>query len=160
MKVKIDIDEKYDGTSVTIQTNEWTTELEQLMQHIQQEKPKRLFGMDGEQTVLLQPAEIDFIYAENRKVYAVLQKRKLEIRMKLYEVEEMLNGHDFMRFSKSVIGNISRIQRFELSFSGNLCVYFSSGNKEYISRKYVASIKKQLALGGNDDDDATTQENP
>lgn len=155
MKVKIDIDEKYDGTSITIQTKEWTTELEHLMQHIQQDKPKRLFGIDGDQTILLQPAEIDFIYAENRKVYAVLQKRKLEIRMKLYEVEEMLTGHDFMRFSKSVIGNISRIQRFELSFSGNLCVYFTSGNKEYISRKYVASIKEQLELGGRNDENST-----
>lgn len=149
MKVNIDIDEKYEGTSITIQTNEWTDELEALMNQIQKEKPKRIFGIDGEQTILLSPAEIDFIFSENRKVYAVMGEKQIEIRMKLYEVEEILSSHSFMRFSKSVIGNLDKIQRFELSFNGNLCVYFKSGNKEYISRTYVASIKKALASGGN-----------
>lgn len=57
-----------------------------------------------------------------------------------------------MRFSKSVVGNINNIDRFELSFNGNLCVYFHSGNKEYISRKYVSSIKEVLTKGGQTDD--------
>lgn len=148
MKVNIDIDDKYEGTSITIQTNEWTDDLELLLAQIKKEKPNRLFGIDEDQTVLLDPKQIDFIYSENRKVYAALENRRLEIRMKLYEVENRLAPHHFMRFSKSVIGNINRIQRFELSFNGNLCVYFKSGNKEYISRKYVANIKDKLTMGG------------
>jgi len=149
MKVNIDIDDKYEGTSITIQTNEWTDELEHLLTLIKKEKPNRLFGIEEDQTILLHPDEIDFIYSENRKVYAALDNRRLEIRKKLYEVEHMLASHHFMRFSKSVIGNIDRIQRFELSFNGNLCVYFKSGNKEYITRKYVASIKDKLTMGGS-----------
>lgn len=148
MKVNIDLDEKHAETSITIHAKEWTKELEELMNQIQQQKPKRLFGIDGDQTILLQPEHIDFIYAENRKVFAVIQHKHLEIRMKLYEVEQLLSENHFMRFSKSVIGNIQQIQRFEVSFSGNLCVYFFSDNKEYISRKYVASIKESLTMGG------------
>ncbi len=148
MKVKIDIDEKYAGTSITIKTDQWTEELQALVQHIQAEKPQRIFGIDGDQTILLQPAKIDFMYVENRKVYAALPEQRLEVRKKLYELEQILHVHHFMRFSKSVLGNINNIQRFELSFSGNLCVYFMSGNKEYISRKYVANIKEQLMMGG------------
>src|SRR5690606_32535458 len=34
--------------------------------------------------------------------------------------------------------------RFEASFNGTLCVYFKSGVKEYISRRYVHAIKKAL----------------
>lgn len=152
MKVNIDIDDKYEETSITIQTNGWTDELEHLLKLIKKEKPKRLFGIDEDQTILLHPEEIDFVYAENRKVYAALQNRCIEIRMKLFEVEEALASHHFMRFSKSVIGNVNRIQRFELSFNGNLCVYFKSGNKEYISRKYVAAVKKKLITEGNNHD--------
>ncbi|MBO1004219.1 LytTR family DNA-binding domain-containing protein [Pseudogracilibacillus auburnensis] len=152
MKVNIDIDEEHEGTSITIQTDKWTDELEHLLTLIKKETPKRLFGVDEDQTILLNPKEIDFIYAENRKVYAALQNRRLEIRMKLYEIENMLASQHFMRFSKSVIGNINRIQRFELSFNGNLCVYFTSGNKEYITRKYVTSVKEKLAMGGTDHD--------
>lgn len=149
MKVKIDIDENHKGTSITITTDQWTEELQALVQQIQTEKPQRIFGIDGEQTILLQPEEIDFLYVENRKVYAALPKKRLEVRMKLFELEQILHVHHFMRFSKSVLGNINNIQRFELSFSGNLCVYFISGNKEYVSRKYVTNIKERLMMGGN-----------
>src|SRR5699024_12340214 len=98
-------------------------------------KKRHVFRVDGEKTVLLDPNEIDFIHVENRKTYAQMKQRHMEVRMKLFEVEESFASRGFMRFSKSVIGNINRIERFELSFNGNLCVYFQSGNKEYISRK-------------------------
>ncbi|SFM34035.1 LytTr DNA-binding domain-containing protein [Gracilibacillus orientalis] len=72
--------------------------------------------------------------------------------MKLYEVEEMLQQSGFIRFSKSVVGNINQIDRFELSFNGNLCVYFKSGSKEYVSRKYVHDLKSQIVEGGEYND--------
>lgn len=152
MKINVDIDEQYKDTQLTIQANEWTPELQRLMDFINQQKPERLFGVDGEQTVLLEPSQVDFFYVEKRKVYAQLDKHRLEIRMKLFEAEEAFANRGFMRFSKSVIGNVNRISRFELSFNGNLCVYFHSGNKEYISRKYVSDIKRRLEIGGEYND--------
>ncbi|MFD1067950.1 LytTR family DNA-binding domain-containing protein [Oceanobacillus locisalsi] len=148
MKINIDIDDKYEGTQITIQAKEWTQELEDIVNVIRKEKQQRLFGIDEEQTVLLDPKEIDYIHAEKRKIYAVSKDWHFEVRMKLYEVEEFLVPHGFMRFSKSVIGNIHRIEKFEASFNGNLCVYFQSGNKEYITRKYVSAIKDKLMQGG------------
>src|SRR5699024_7955644 len=130
-----------------IQAKEWSEELEDILKVIKKKKQHRLFGVDSEdsdQTVLLDPNHIDFIYAENRKIFAVLKDQHFEIKKKLYELEELLMPYDFVRFSKSVIGNLNQIARFELSFNGNLCVYFHSGKKEYITRKYVASIKKGL----------------
>lgn len=148
MKVNIEVDEKYEETSITIRTNKWTEELDHLVKIIQMNEPKRIFGVVDEQTILLKPSEIDYVYAENRKVYAAVGKKRYEIKMKLFEVEEILAAQHFMRFSKSVIGNLNNIARFELSFNGNLCVHFQSGNKEYITRKYVSSIKEKLTLGG------------
>lgn len=152
MKVNIDIDENHKETSITIQANEWSEDLEELVRFINKRKPKRLFGVEDDQTILLNPAEVDFVYAEKRKVYAALKNRNVEIKMKLYEVEEILTPHHFMRFSKSVIGNLNHIQRFELSFNGTLCVYFHSGNKEYISRRFVSKVKERLLMGGPIDD--------
>lgn len=152
MKVNIEIDDNYNEPTITIQTNEWTEELEEILTIIKGKQRKRIFGMEDEQTVLLDPEQIEFIFAEHRKVYAVIGKRRLEIRRKLYELEEVLAPYHFMRFSKSVIGNLNQIERFELSFNGNLCVYFHSGNKEYITRKYVSAIKKKLEMGGQTDD--------
>lgn len=147
MKINIDIDNQHEGTSITIKAKEWSKELDDIISLIKKQGTGRLFGIQEDQTILLQPNEIDFIYAENRKVYASLQKEQIEIKMKLYEVEQVLSPHNFMRFSKSVIGNLNHIERFELSFNGNLCVFFHSGNKEYITRKYVAAIKNKLMMG-------------
>ncbi|KHF41690.1 response regulator, LytTR family protein [Halalkalibacter okhensis] len=147
MKLNVDIDDKYDGVYVTIQAKEWTKEIEELVSKLQQPASKRIIGVEEEKSILLSPEEIDYIYAYNRKVFAVIHKQAVEVNMKLYELEELLKGHGFTRFSKSVIGNLNQIHRFELSFNGNLCVYFLSGSKEYVSRKYVQDIKKSLILG-------------
>lgn len=155
MKINIEIDDQYDETSITIQTNEWTEELEEIVKILRRKNRKRIFGIEDEQTILLDPKKIDFVYAERRKVFACMGKRQVEIRMKLYEVEELLAPHQFMRFSKSVIGNLNRIERFELAFNGNLCVFFQSGNKEYITRKYVTAVKNKLEMGGDNGDNGS-----
>lgn len=150
MNIQIDINKQYKDTSIMIQTNEWTDELEQLVAFVKGEQSKRLFAMEEDQTIVLEPEKIDYIHSENRRVYAVVEDgRRLEIRMKLFEAEKLLRNHEFVRFSKSVVGNVNRIERFELSFNGNLCVYFISGNKEYISKKYVATVKQKLMTGGH-----------
>lgn len=148
MKINIDIDDNHEETRITIQAREWTQNLEEIVNIINKKKQQRLLGIDEEQTVLLDPKEIDFIHAEKRKIYAVTKDSRFEVKMKLYEAEEFLIPHGFMRFSKSVIGNIDSIEKFEVSFNGNLCVYFQSGNKEYITRKYVNAIKEKLIQGG------------
>lgn len=149
MKVKIDIDDKYAETTVIIQANAWSEELAALAAKLNvQEKSKRLVGVENERSVLLEPSEIDCVFAEKRKVMAALGSRNVELRMKLYEVEELLVDRQFMRFSKSVIGNLDQIDHFELVFNGNLCVHFKSGKKEYVSRSYVSELKQRLILGG------------
>lgn len=114
MKINIELDDSYDETQVTIQAKEWTQELEEIVNIIKKKKQQRIFGMDEDQTVLLEPKEIDYIHAEKRKIFAVVKERRFEVKMKLYEVEDFLIPHGFMRFSKSVIGNLHRIERFEL----------------------------------------------
>lgn len=152
LKVRIDIDDKHEETVVTVQAKEWTEELAALVSKLQQAAPTgRLMGVEDDRMVLLDPVEVDYVYAERRRVLAALGSSRVELRMKLYEVETLLAPYHFMRFSKSVIGNIDRIARFELMFNGNLCVHYNSGNKEYVSRAYVTELKKRLVLGGDKD---------
>lgn len=155
VKLHIDISERHKETVITIQAGEWTDELAELVKHIQHPRQpggKRLVGVQDDRSILLEPAEIDYVFAEKRKVFASTKGQSIELRMKLYEVEEVLGRYPFMRFSKSVIGNLDQISRFELSFNGNLCVYFQSGSKEYVSRAYVSKLKERLILGGGKSD--------
>ncbi|GBF74856.1 LytTR family transcriptional regulator [Paenibacillus sp. 598K] len=154
MKIKIDISDEYDEPTIIIQAKVWSEELAALMKRLQAQEPQRLVGVEDERSVLLDPSELDYVYAEQRKVYAVRNGRQIELKMKLYEVEALLQEYRFQRFSKSVIGNLDQIDRFELVFNGNLCVHFKSGSKEYVSRGYVAELKQRLILGGGGRDDA------
>lgn len=151
MKVRIDINREYEDTSVTIHAKQWTPELEKLVQQLQthsEDKIRRMIGTKDEQSIILDPEQIDFVFAEQRKTYARLPHETIELKMKLFEAESMLKAHDFVRFSKSVVGNVNQIERFELAFNGNLRVHFKSGNKEYVSRKYVHEVKNKL-IGGD-----------
>ncbi|TFB13474.1 LytTR family transcriptional regulator [Filobacillus milosensis] len=148
MKVNIDIDHNYEETFITIHAKEWTEELQNLVNSLNQKTNKRIVGIEEEKSILLSPDDVEFIYAQNRKVYAVIHRQSIELNMKLYELEDMLAAHHFTRFSKSVIGNLDQIKHFELAFNGNLCVFFQSGEKEYVSRKYVSEIKQKLIIGG------------
>lgn len=158
MKIKIDIDPQNEDTPViTIQAQEWSTEVEAIIRHLKELEtaetaPKRLVGTEGERSVILQPQDIDFVYSTNRKVYAQTAEGVLELKLKLYELEEFLGTFGFIRFSKSVIGNVDQIKRFELSFNGNLCVFFKSGAKEYVTRSYVHHLRNQLIEGGGNRD--------
>lgn len=166
MKIKIDIDPHYEGDPVIrIQIKEWTKEAGDVIQlledHIQNPEKetmrenvmtKRIVAVEEDHSILLEPKEIDFVFAEKRKVFAMVHDKSLEMKQKLYELEELLAPYGFIRFSKSVIGNMNQMDRFELSFNGNLCVYFKSGAKEYVTRKYVHTLKEQLINGGDRDD--------
>ncbi|MBS2967666.1 LytTR family transcriptional regulator [Metabacillus sp. KIGAM252] len=147
MKVMIEIDGAMEETVITIQAKEWTTELEELVKRVKASQPGRLIGVKDEQSILLDPAKVDFVYSENRKIIAAADQQRIELKMKLYEVEAMLAPRFFTRFSKSVIGNLHQVEKFELSFNGNLCVYFYSGNKEYVSRSFAGAVKDKL-MGG------------
>lgn len=145
--VKIDLNKKYNETKVIIQAHEWSDELDDLVRKLNSSK-KRILGFTEDQSILLDPSEIDFVYAEKRKVFAeTTTHKKLELKMTLYKLEELLKNYHFIRFSKSVIGNTQHIRRFELAFNGNLLIHFESGNVEYVSRKYVAALKEKVTMG-------------
>ncbi|KYG29326.1 LytTR family DNA-binding domain-containing protein [Alkalihalobacillus trypoxylicola] len=150
MNIKMDLNDKYEETTVVIQAREWSAELESLVKQLNNTTTKRIVGVSENQSILLDPTEIDYVYAEKRKVFAAtISKQNIEVKMKLYEMEEILKYQRFTRFSKSVIGNIEHIKRFELAFNGNLRIHFKSGNKEYVNRKYVAPLKEYLTMGGS-----------
>lgn len=153
MEIKIDIDPKYEQTAITIQTNEMTSELEKILLCLKNTKTShiKIFGTKEDQTFILQPSEIDYFYSEDRRTYARTKQSHYEVSMNLTMIQSHLRNHYFARFSKSVVGNVNQIRRFELSFNGNLCVYFHSGHREYVSKKYVKALKEKLLNGGTNE---------
>ena len=68
------------------------------------------------------------------------------LRLRLYEVEQRLNPHQFVRISNSEIINLKKIDYFDLSFTGTICVKLRGGTVTYISRRCVPKVKEILGI--------------
>ena len=147
MKIEIKLDENCSETKVIIITDKMTDEITALMQRLSEATPQEtLIGFDGEVVLLLEPSEIVRIYSAVGKVFAVTDKKEYVLRLRLYEVEERLSGKGFVRISNSEIINIKKAKKFDLSTVGTICVSLSNGDISFVSRRYVAKIKKTLGI--------------
>lgn len=146
MKIEIKLDKNCLETKVIIVTEKMTDEITALMQRLSEETPQGIVGFDGDMVLLLEPSDIIRIYSAVGKVFAVTDKKEYILRLRLYEIEERLNGKGFVRISNSEIINIKKAKKFDLSMVGTICVSLSNGNISFVSRRYVTKIKKALGI--------------
>lgn len=73
--IKIDIHDDYEETEITIHARKWTEELEELIQKLEKPAPKRIVGYAEDKSILLSPHEIDYVFVQNRKVFACCGKK-------------------------------------------------------------------------------------
>lgn len=146
MQVEIKIDEKYTEPKVLIISDKMTDEITKLVQRITEQPPNVLVGFRNNDISVLEPEKIVCIYAAGQKVYAKTDNEEFVIRLRLYELEERLNSYRFVRISNSEIINLKKVKGFDLGFSGTICVKFQNGSNSYVSRRYVAKIKRVLGI--------------
>ena len=92
---------------------------------------------------LLSFSEIESVVSEDGKTFVTDSSgNRFRIKMRLYEIEEILPSY-FIRINKSALANEKRIERFSANFSGAVDAVFKSGNKEYVSRRCFAEIKRR-----------------
>ena len=106
------------------------------------------FGLKDEKIEILEQTDLIRIYANSGKVYAVTDKGEYILRLRLYEIENRLPSNQFIRISNSEIINLKKVNNFDLSFTGTICVKLSNGITTYVSRRYVPKLKKILGIWG------------
>ena len=109
-------------------------------------EPKLIAGFREDTVTVLDENDILRIYATNGKVFAVLPSGEYMLRLRLYEAEERLKQHHFIRISNSEIINLKKVRSFDLSFTGTVCVVLIDGSKTYASRRYVTRLKGVLGI--------------
>lgn len=106
----------------------------------------RLTGYAEDGIVKLSPKEVFYFESVDNKVFAYCKNSVCEIKQKLYEIEESYRDSDFLRISKSVIVNVSKIVKVSPGFNGKFEAYLKNGEKTVISRQYVPDLKKKLGV--------------
>ena len=61
-------------------------------------------------------------------------------------MEEKLDATRFLRISGSEIVNLHKIKRLDTGITGTIKMYLQENMETYVSRRYVAKIKKALGI--------------
>ena len=146
MQVEIRIDSACPEPKVVILTAAVTEEVNELVKKLSADAPHVISGMKDGKVEVLEPADLIRVYTSAGKVYAVTEKGEYVLRLRLYEVEQRLNPHQFVRISNSEIINLKKIDYFDLSFTGTICVKLRGGTVTYISRRCVPKVKAILGI--------------
>ena len=146
MQIEIEIDEKCREPKIIVVTDKMTDEVNDLLKRLSDVRPQVIAGFKDEIVELLEPSDIYRVFAVSGKVLAETARGEYALRLRLYEAEQRLNPHQFVRISNSEIINLKKIDYFDLSFTGTICVKLRGGTVTYISRRYVPKVKAILGI--------------
>lgn len=109
------------------------------------EREELLIGYNGREAVRLHPQQVCCFTVERERVVAVTPTERLQMRCRLYQLEERL-GTDFVRINQSCLVNVHSIQRFGATVGGALTVMLTGGYQDYVSRRQLKTVKERLGL--------------
>ena len=145
--MKITIEALADGAEeeIIIRTNTMDSDIINLIYAVKAGR-NRITAFYENEIVQLDSKEVYYFESVDNKVYACCEKKVFEIKQKLYELEEIYKQTNFVRISKSMIVNISKVSKIVPMFNGRLECVLCNGEKVIITRQYVANLKKKLGI--------------
>lgn len=145
--MKITIEALADGAEeeIIIRTNTMDSDIINLIYAVKAGR-NRITAFYENEIVQLDSKEVYYFESVDNKVYACCEKKVFEIKQKLYELEEIYKQTDFVRISKSMIVNISKVSKIVPMFNGRLEGVLCNGEKVIITRQYVTNLKKKLGI--------------
>ena len=146
MQIEVKIDASCHEPKLIILTDAMTEEVNSLIQKLSDHNLQMISGSKDGKLTILEPDDLFRIYAANGRVFAATGSGEYLLRLRLYEAEERLNTAQFDRISNSELINLKKVKNFDLSFTGTISVELTDGTTTYVSRRYVAKIKKILGI--------------
>lgn len=92
-----------------------------------------LTGYYDDKIMKLAPNDIFYFESVDNKVFAYTQKKVYLIHKKLYEIEKEFFYTDFLRISKSIIVNVSKIAYLRPTFNSRFEANLKNGENHHIT---------------------------
>ena len=146
MQLEVKIDKSYPEPRIIILTASTTDDVNIILNKLSDNTPQIISGYKDQKLEVIEQMDLIRIYASAGKVFAVTKQGEYTLRYRLYEIEQRLNSCQFVRISNSEIINLKKVNNFDLSITGTICVKLTDGATTYVSRRYVPKIKKILGV--------------
>lgn len=110
-------------------------------------KGNTITGYINDAAFVLTLSDVLYFEAVGERVFAYTENELYEIKSRLYTLEENYRDCMFIRCSKSVIINISKISSFRPAPDTRLLAKMKNGEEIVISRMYAKALKQRLLEG-------------
>ena len=108
---------------------------------------RKLLGEADDGSTLIVPAgAVLYIETVDGRTFLYTQDAVLESRLRLYELEELLEGTEFVRISKSALANFDAVRGLRPHGNGRLQLLLANGERLVASRQYAPAIKTKIGL--------------
>ena len=90
----------------------------------------------------------DVLYVESvdKRTFFYTASGVYETPLRLYEMEERLEGCDFLRVAKGCVVNFRRIASLRPDLNGRIIATMDNGERVVISRQYAPDVKRKLGM--------------
>ncbi len=145
MQIHIKVDSQVEETTIQVNCNRLTPEIEKLLATLRM-LDKQLLVKRDEETHILDVGKIIYMEAIDRKTFVYTISDIYESPLRLYELEEQLEDYGFYRVSKSCILQLRNIQSLKADFDRRIRVTMENGEQLMVSRQYADELKKKLGV--------------
>jgi DNA-binding LytR/AlgR family response regulator len=146
MKINVSIDPSYtEDLDIAIKAKSNDPRIKQIENLLGEEE--KIVGFDEMGFAVLNPEEIYYFATEDEKIYAHLEKKKVLVKKRIYELEAILEKYpDYFLINQGAIANLKKVERMSASLNGSLSLVFRNGEEEYASRIQTSLLKKKLGI--------------
>lgn len=144
MRLKEKIVADYAEEGVTLEYVEFTKEFREIRDYVLQKGETITAYAEGNEAVSVRVEDILYFEAVGELVFAYLESRLYEVKLRLYQVEEKLKAKNILRASKSVLLNLDYIVSVRPALNGRLYARMENGEDILISRKYAKQISGRI----------------
>ncbi len=119
----------------------------ELLRFISQIKAQgNLIAYEGAEIHRIPQIDLFYIESVDNRTFLYLDKTVYESKQRLYELEEILSDGDFLRISKSIVVNMSKIKSITPMGNGRFEARLENDEKLIISRQYISDLKDRLGI--------------
>ena len=144
MKIIIQNPEEHEEDSIVINVKNMNDKIMRVLEILK--SPDDLTVQLDNQTFKLPIPEIFYVESVDFKTFVCAETVVYQSKLKLYEIEEVLSESDFLRVSRQVILNVSKIRSVASAGGGRIEVMLANGEKLIVSRQYAPDLKERFGL--------------
>lgn len=145
MKTSVEIIEKTQEEIADFKVYEVTDTLQNVLAVLKEEK-RFLVGEENGAHYKIPFFDVLYIEVVDKKSFIYTKNLVCQSNEKLYQLEEKLVPHKFIRVGKSMLLNIEAIKAVSPTLSGRFEAVLINDERVAVSRKYVPDLKKGLGM--------------